>query len=137
MNIDLNNILDYLTKGFVWFVTSPIELVGIVILIALGYFVRLIPKFPSNWIPFTVVSLGILIYAFCLSPSRAPQVSIDPRLWMGLTGLVCGIIAKVIHAKLLSGWLDPLILTKDGKNTKTLRKPKNYKHVLKPGDDVE
>jgi hypothetical protein len=120
-------LLDKVDLVFSWMWTSPIEIVGIAGILIFGYVLKSIPKFPNQYIPLATFAMAIFYYGFILSPSKAPQVQMDPRHWMG--GVVAPIawaIAWISHGLLSKKLgLDRLLFKKDYRgNTRLKRKPK-------------
>jgi hypothetical protein len=119
-------ILNKVDLVFSWMWTSPIEIVGVAAILIFGYVLKSIPKFQNEYIPISTFAVAIFYYAFILSPSKAPQVEIDPRHWMG--GVVAPIAwavawgTHVLVGKKLG--LDKILFHKDDSgNTRLIRKP--------------
>lgn len=77
------------------------EMFTIVACIAFGYVIRLIPAIPNKWIPTFCILFAPIVYPFLTSTGRVSPDSVNPMMRIVLTGLVLGVLAFVLHDKVI------------------------------------
>lgn len=102
------------------------EMFCIVACIAAGYVIRLIPVISNKWIPPVCILIAPCIYPFLTSFSRVSPDAVDPRMRIILTGLVLGVMAFILHDKVIAKIEDKIPgfgkALKQSDDTKFLRK---------------
>jgi len=104
---------------FNWVTTAPIELVGVLVCIVMGYALKMMPGFPSKYIPSTLFIGTVAFYAFALSPSRAPSSATNPQVFMGMIGAIVWFAAWMLHLTILKRFIDSRFLVKDDSGNTT------------------
>lgn len=77
------------------------EMFCIVSCIAFGYVIRLIPVIPNKWIPAFCIVFAPIVYPFLTSTGRVSPDAVNPMMRIVLTGLVLGVLAFVLHDKVI------------------------------------
>lgn len=112
---------------FQWITSAPIELVGVIVIIILGYALKMAPGFPTRFIPIALFGLSVGFYAFGLSPSKAPSSATNPQLFMGMIGVIVWFVAWMAHTIVLRRFIDDKFLGKDDQGNTVLLKKQDAK----------
>ena len=108
-----SDALKWADAAYQWVTTAPIELVGVLVIIILGYALKMAPGFPRRFIPIALLGISVGFYAFGLSPSRAPSTATNPQIFMGMMGVIVWFAAWMIHATICRRFIDSKFLGTD------------------------
>jgi len=93
--------MNTLEEIIAWLMNSGPELFTIMLCIVGGYVLRMIPKFPNNWIPLVCVLIGPTLYPLLTNPGRVSPDAHYPMVRIIGTGLILGVAAFILHDKLI------------------------------------
>jgi len=119
---------DYLDDLMKSLTTLGPEALTVCVMIALGYVLRLVPKFPNAWIPVACILGAPCIYPFLTSPGRVSPDVQHPIVRIILTGFLIGFLAWILHDKVLAHiedkvpFLKGLLARADASGSKRYRK---------------
>ena len=100
------------------------EALVMVAMLAFGYVLRIVPRFPNNWIPLSCLLFTLVCYPLLSNPGRVSFDAEHPLIRMELTALVLWVCAWLAQTKVLSKiedkipWLKGLLATVDAKADK-------------------
>lgn len=111
----------------------------IVACIAVGYVVRLIPAIPNKWIPAVCILVAPLIYPFMTSPGRVSPDSESPMVRIVMTGLILGVLAFILHDKVIAKLEDRVpflkgLLARSDETKQFRRTPSGTAEEVKPNE---
>lgn len=101
----VNGAADYLMQ-------APAAALVFVMCILLGYFLKMIPKFPNNLIPLTIHIAGPVGFLL-MEVSKPTQVN-HPEIMRLIIGLALASASWITHKLVLRKWIDPKLFTPDG-----------------------
>jgi len=101
----LNQLFNLLDKIQGW----PIAALTFSVCIAVGYVLKLIPKFPNDGIPLAVVLFGVLVYMMLVDPHPNEMTLRQWSTRNSCVGFLLGVLAWGAHKLIISRLEDLLI----------------------------
>lgn len=77
-----------------------------VVLIALGYALKMIPRFPNQFIPAATMLAGMILTPLLTSPGEMAPNLRNPIVGQVVHGFLIACVAWILHDKLLKGIID-------------------------------
>lgn len=106
--------MEYVQNGIDWLLAAGPELLLFVVLVGLGYTMKLLPMLNNQWIPVINMTVGVGVYPLLRQPGSAPPWVPHPYVYFAVVGFIIFAAEWLCHNKVLKRIEDKLGLF-DGK----------------------